>query len=120
MLHGFCTEHCWCSNPVVCAAGLRSIRGFLTPLAPLAFCASAGLSNPGITKLPAVKPVVARATATINFRTARIVSPVQIRASLAPAAIAVNHGERIRMLFAAVHESGVMRLPVQSGAGPFL
>ena len=45
----------------------------LIPLDPLAFCASAGLSNPGTTKLPAVKPVDAKATATINLRNARIV-----------------------------------------------
>ena len=86
MLHGSFTEHCWCSNPVVCEAGLRSARGFLDALA---FCASAGLSNAGTSKLPDVKPVTAKATATINFRNARIrFRPVQIRASVAPAATA--------------------------------
>ena len=45
----------------------------MIPLDALAFCASAGLSNPGTTKLPADKPVDAKATATINLRDARIV-----------------------------------------------
>ena len=43
----------------------------LDPLGPLGLLPSVALSNPGTTKLPAVKPVVAKATATLNFRNAR-------------------------------------------------
>ena len=74
MLQGFWTEHCWCSNPVVWVAGLCSVVRGCLGFEPLAFCASAGLSNPGTTKLPAVNPVVAKANATIRFTNERIVS----------------------------------------------